>query len=777
MMNSDGGTKAEETLLRIHFLQAGSSDCILIECRPCSTQYSQLTKETPYKSMLIDGGMANNQINQVVHGYCTEHLGWENGRIFDYLLITHSHEDHLNGITTQKIKAKFIIDSGFHHEKNEYPRNPDAKFTEAADTIVASKYLDHISGLKEKKSWSVPPFCPKSSVEESESNTPQLNINEGKDISFHWLFAAGVLNTPTEIEKRRPVVSKMANASIEEGEEPKSPNLYSLGFILKWKDFLFYSGGDAYAELLEQSTFSRLFDVESAPKWMKDDSGNLLKIAVFKSSHHGSATSVPMRDDKYWLEMIQPDTVVTLTNFDFRNLPCEEFADSLLETTKAIANPKNKNPKAFAAYFLNHFDIFSSGKHIRQTTYNKLLELSQLQSNTELFSNLYFYEGEKRYKKLTNKIDSLPSEPESIENIKNKRKSEETLNADTKRKKEEKEQNHRKEFNEDDSKQQTPPKYTLSPLSLIIEVSKQSMSRQHSNEISTKIDEKFNYFLTRKRRLHDEILLYRQLDEEQLTRIASRGSHSTGFVITEIFSQVRLHFTKFASKKICVGKYPIKDESGLKIVDQKAYFDTADRNPKYSTERRILVDPFRRYLWLRIVTETNVALREMIFQRENGREIEKIKDTTRLHLEKTSEMLKLNTKNINGNLLNLSTGSSERERLNVAANELANSYIDYLWSDGKRNRDFKESKKGIKDTEQFKVMDNLVRHPFFGLVAGQFFCGCATSTKGTIPIVATDFQETFLDMDLAYRQSIGITDEVFNLDEFYNAGEARWGDE
>jgi len=777
MMNSDGGTTAEKSLLRIHFLHAGYSDCILIECRPDSLDSIKLTKETPYKSMLIDGGMAGKKINQVVHNYCSEHLGWELGRKFDYLLVTHSHADHVKGITTQKIKAKHVIDSGFNHNQNKVKRDNSALYRDAPDTGVAYNYLKHISDLK-NKTWKVPPFCPNDIEEEGESNTPQLNINGSNDISFHWLFAAGVFNTPAEAQKRRPVVGKKNKATMEDGQKPVSPNLFSLGFILKWKNFLFYSGGDAYAKDLEGPALDSLFNEETAPAWMKDESGNLLKIAVFKSSHHGSATSVPKRNDKYWLEVIQPDTVVTLTNFDFTNLPCEEFAESLLATSKAIASTENLTPKEFAAYFTNHFDISTAGKTITQKTYNKLRQLSNLENGVTFFSNLSFSEEDKKIKKLTNKIPAdtktslIPVVTGSIQEQK-KRKESTLENEDPEKKKKKTEAHNRLKF-EENSKTQTLPNYTYSPLSLIIELSDQTMDRSPSHLYEEKIDEKSNYFLRRQRRLHNEILLYRRLDDVQVNQISSPETHERGFVVVENFENSCLYFEGNTKQNLYAGRYPLEGESEMKDFDEIAYFVHGDiENQNDSVDRRILVDPFRRYLWLKTITQKNAALSQNIFAANTGHDWEIISNDTNKSIEESLKRLEYRLPDVNGDAFYHSANSDVRKTLNDVANQLANLYINQLWMKNSIRRDFKPEQ---KDSKLYKVMKNLVMHPFFGVVACQYFCGIWNKNNVILKsIVNSKYLDILFENDFTYRQSIGITNEVFNINVFYDMNEVQWG--
>lgn len=91
-----------ETLLRVHFIDVGQGDAILIDLGPCE--------------VLIDGG--TNQAGDALVTYLTPYIDGS----LDYLIATHPDADHIGGL--DNVLAAFqvdeVIDSGFVKDTKTY---------------------------------------------------------------------------------------------------------------------------------------------------------------------------------------------------------------------------------------------------------------------------------------------------------------------------------------------------------------------------------------------------------------------------------------------------------------------------------------------------------------------------------------------------------------------------------------------------------------------------------------------------------------------------------
>lgn len=89
----DADTAADGAVLRVHILDVGQADCILIQ--------------GPERTMVIDGGEADDAPAII------QYLGEQGVEKIDYFLNTHPHADHYGGIT--KVMAAIPTDQFFHH--------------------------------------------------------------------------------------------------------------------------------------------------------------------------------------------------------------------------------------------------------------------------------------------------------------------------------------------------------------------------------------------------------------------------------------------------------------------------------------------------------------------------------------------------------------------------------------------------------------------------------------------------------------------------------------
>lgn len=103
---SPGEVKLEDETLRVHFIDVGQGDSILIQ--------------TPYnkESILIDGG-SRQAAQQVI-----EYLQKQGVKKINLLIATHPHEDHIGGLVEvlRAFPIDKIIDSGKKHNSKTYKR-------------------------------------------------------------------------------------------------------------------------------------------------------------------------------------------------------------------------------------------------------------------------------------------------------------------------------------------------------------------------------------------------------------------------------------------------------------------------------------------------------------------------------------------------------------------------------------------------------------------------------------------------------------------------------
>ncbi|RSZ61061.1 hypothetical protein HF313_16685 [Massilia atriviolacea] len=482
-------TTPSQRRLRIHFLQAGYSDCIIIECKMWegahdSHQEEPLPKDClHYRSMIVDGGLARGPLNQNVHDYCSKHLGWEPERRFDYQLLTHFHEDHVLGLVEQKIRSAVIIDPGLDAGIRLRTNAVKPMFSVPLKQASIDNYFTWCQEQSAKRKatdprtetpsvWTIPPFACIGKVAPDEHNTPRLDQPGCADINFHWLFGGGVLAPLVDKDDGmgKPIFASRGEGIDTEQKAQFSPNLVSLGFVIEWGDFLFYSAGDAFAPELEDPTFDALLgagagkDGVSAPAWMR--SGDKLKsFSVVKSSHHGSATSVGTSstgsEDLYWLQRINPDTVVMLANLKHSNLPSEVYSEALLKT----AMRRQNDGVDFGVYFWNDFSVLCNNTALKDQTVanlNKLLALNSTAADAARGRVLTNFSMTRAigFSVCTNRTDH--EEPSSLSSVGEKKRKRDSIGSAPHSKK--------RKSNEDSSDTSEDAKFR-SPLALVIEVS------------------------------------------------------------------------------------------------------------------------------------------------------------------------------------------------------------------------------------------------------------------------------------------------------------------
>lgn len=107
-----------ETLLRVHFIDVGQGDAILIDFGPCE--------------VLIDGG--TNQAGDALVTYLTPYIDGS----LDYLIATHPDADHIGGLdhVLATFQVDAVIDSGFVKDTKTYNDYWQAVQTEPNCTLT-----------------------------------------------------------------------------------------------------------------------------------------------------------------------------------------------------------------------------------------------------------------------------------------------------------------------------------------------------------------------------------------------------------------------------------------------------------------------------------------------------------------------------------------------------------------------------------------------------------------------------------------------------------------
>ncbi|HZX30165.1 MAG TPA: hypothetical protein VFF03_02320 [Rhodocyclaceae bacterium] len=760
--------------LRFHHLHVGRSDCTIIEAKGWDVAVEPNPDEDDakfYRSIIVDGGWASHALDQTVTHYQEQELKWGKDRIFDYMLLSHFHDDHYSGIKRQKIKAWVTIDPGlgagaYIRTGAVCPRFVSSKVIGASEGVYLKYIQKH---LDDEKVWTLPPFAMERKMDPDSYNTPVLDPTDQQEIFFRWVCGAGV------------IPSQGGDGDVDELADSGSlgktldPNEYSLGFIVQWGDFLYFSAGDAGASKesnhseLENIIFKKLTDPEKAPEWMRGKDNAIRSLTVVKSSHHGSATSVAMLDKdpgaKYWLEKLSPDTVITLANTIYSNLPSDRFFESLLATAesrkkRACASTKENHENLdFAAYVWNDFALWDDGKGLNKDAAKACKSLLAMADENlrrwSLISNLNF-QPVTPTAYLTNRVvlgDSVKAIASIMEAQKNKKQ-------------------RKRIKKEGQEPQEDSNVYFWSPLALRIDVDGCTLKKNWPAGQETNKDETETYLKkTTHRKLHDEIEVYRKIKGKDLVKLGS-GAALKGDGFYPCFDHP-MPFAKNNSKSLnAPDDLQVFPKEGDDSVSNKRqdFYPVGDKSQKiFKPYFQFVSDPFRRLFWishrLAIRAASGDAKADASLDILLGQFGEDFWSMLRpiLGFKDDKDSVPVNMAGLIKNRKSPFDFDGDMSKAFLLSDKVAQYIFDSIIKLG--GVGYEKVKSDTADTIRDVLVD-LFLHPLLGLVSIHFFSSTTTQKTGdNIPTPDKIKRRMYLARN--FVGVLGLTTDDFDVAEFY----------
>jgi beta-lactamase superfamily II metal-dependent hydrolase len=281
-------------------------------------------------SVLIDAG-AEQQGSAYLEAYLKSHLRTN----FDYMIATHYHEDHIDGLSKENsIRfTRFIDNGGYRDGKSEEnaPNGVGAKPTCGVYNDYKARIETHVTkhGAQRLKL----PFV--NSTASADKVPVEITLGN-PNIKLVCYCANGILADGTNVLKPQADAKRMQI----------NPNDLSLAVVLQWGDFRYLTAGDLSGDKDKKA----YYDMESELVTYLRGEGifHANAISVFKASHHGSEHS----NQTGLLDLVKPRTVVVSVN-----QPKKVPAPIFLERLKTHYGGEGVNPEA-KVVFSNRLTAF-----------------------------------------------------------------------------------------------------------------------------------------------------------------------------------------------------------------------------------------------------------------------------------------------------------------------------------------------------------------------------------------------------------------------------------
>lgn len=280
--------------LEIHHINTNNGESTIIALKNSDNEYTS--------KIIIDGG------NSSFTRYLDTYIGAVFGNYdFDCVILTHYHRDHYAGLLRLKngdYRAAYVIDPGGYSLNNYDPnkgRPPANEYLNPGNTDFPP--------VPTSKSWQV--ALKTYSYINAYFTRPELMDQFPRDI-YHYIdlgdidghsvyltcIAAAGYNIADDVKTKNNNISGRTN-----------PNNFSLGFVLQWGEFRYYTAGDiggykanytshdgktipcsSYIDQETDISDALGYIVSDIRKWdATDDTTYIGHVCAFKASHHGSA--------------------------------------------------------------------------------------------------------------------------------------------------------------------------------------------------------------------------------------------------------------------------------------------------------------------------------------------------------------------------------------------------------------------------------------------------------------------------------------------------------
>lgn len=345
--------------LHIHHINIENGDATLIGI------YDVAIKKYTSK-ILIDGGQSSP--DQLLLPYIKKMVGSDKGSThFDYLILTHYHTDHYNGLLslkTGKITADSIIDPGGYRVDSVFKAGPHS-FIRPENLTLATPWLNALSVASHHTP--VPFVKGRSEMFLTFGTTPLTGIGNK--------FTIGEIGTNNvELQCVAGWGNTLSDNGIETDPNPslRNPNDYTLAFILSCGEFRYFIGGDLggqnTSEYIDQETpLTKYLDV-AYPLSVSADGNTREKghICGFKANHHGSNNS---NDSAFIDGMHSAITVTSAGNQKTWHLPNPQYLKRLAAVkplSSSSLNPRGTFNRG--VYFTNLYNFTGFPSRTRANT-------------------------------------------------------------------------------------------------------------------------------------------------------------------------------------------------------------------------------------------------------------------------------------------------------------------------------------------------------------------------------------------------------------------------
>ena len=333
--------------LEIHHINIGDGDCTLIAVK-------QLEKNgwIVKANVLIDGGVHSGKtLRDYLSGHGLTHKAKDRPMI-DYLIITHYHADHTNGLEhLLRSEVGTVIDTDACLGK---------KSLSPAYMASGARRFARSDELRNMKKYDLPKeiFFSSEAVKSKNARSFSLSLwgSGASQITLRCLAGAGVvLGGP----QKEYVIDPIGMAA-EKKKDRIDPNSTSMAFLLEWSNsgpgkFCYLTCGDLTREQMKALLENNLV-IQFKRKTKRDD------LLMLKINHHGSYENNFFADQPSGGSIydLKPDKVFLPAAQQRWGLPSDDFLVSLLEMEKSYKSKEEQ--KEMSVFFTNQYRLYLTAK-------------------------------------------------------------------------------------------------------------------------------------------------------------------------------------------------------------------------------------------------------------------------------------------------------------------------------------------------------------------------------------------------------------------------------
>ena len=308
------------TVVEIHLINVENGDATAI-----AVFEQDGTNKTIITSILIDGGYRNDNL---VYEYMVVNGLLKDDKI-DLLIITHFHADHFDGLMWAALNPGCIgqlIDPGGGDKDRHQPRH--------VPKVDSTGYVNIVTS-------GIPSYPNISNLFFSATGVLPLRFSINDDVEIVCISGSGAISDGKSTTDIFYGVESKGYTEID-------ANATSLGFVLRFEDFRYFTAGDLSGDV------STVF----ADKMAKNAIDNDGAATFMKANHHGSLANNP---DKL-LNVIDPDAIIIPCALKRWALPRDEFIRGTIDSFR-------EKDKASGSAFFNKRLIFANRLSTAETVY------------------------------------------------------------------------------------------------------------------------------------------------------------------------------------------------------------------------------------------------------------------------------------------------------------------------------------------------------------------------------------------------------------------------